>query len=151
MCSVMCIHCIADAPSISMVHQERYEQKICFAYCLWTSSTQKSTWCFGTYRKKYWIRSKILDSLMAWLAWIQLNSVFLFSPSQAMSDSRIFYQEYHLSRYVFSPKGGWRNLYWTWIAGTVQGNTCTKLLNSPHFFISQHHQAAVTKIFLAHP
>ena len=27
---------------------------------------------------------------MAWLAGVQLNSVFLFSPSQAMSESRVF-------------------------------------------------------------
>ena len=46
--------------------------------------------------KKWSFCSKILDSLMAWLARVQLNSVFLFSPSQAMSESRIFEQEYHL-------------------------------------------------------
>ena len=50
------------------------------------------------YRKKCWIRSKILDSLMAWLAWVQLNSVFLFSPSQAMSESRVFERIQHFLR-----------------------------------------------------
>ena len=51
------------------------------------------------YRKKCWIRSKILDSLMAWLAWVQLNSVFLFSPSQAMSESGVFERIQHFLRY----------------------------------------------------
>ena len=53
------------------------------------------------YRKKWGSCSKILSSLMAWLAWVQLNSVSPFSPSLAMSESRIFEQEYHLSRYMF--------------------------------------------------
>ena len=58
---------------------------------------------FVIYRKKWYSCSKILDSLMAWLAGVQLNSVFLFSPSQAMSESRIFEQEYHFLRYYISP------------------------------------------------
>ena len=47
---------------------------------------------------------------MAWLAWVQLNSVFLFSPSQAMSESRIFERIQHFSRYLlrlFPSKISW--------------------------------------------
>ena len=39
---------------------------------------------------------------MAWLAGGELNSIFLFSPSWAMSESRIFEQEYRILRYHFS-------------------------------------------------
>ena len=38
---------------------------------------------------------------MAWLAWVQLNSVFLFSPSQAMSESRVIERIPHFLRYLF--------------------------------------------------
>ena len=41
----------------------------------------------------------MLDLLMAWLAWVQLNSVFLFSPSQAMSECRVFERIQHFLRY----------------------------------------------------
>ena len=33
------------------------------------------------------------------MAGVQLNAVFLFSPSQAVSESGIFEQEYHFLRY----------------------------------------------------
>ena len=33
------------------------------------------------------------------MAGVQLNSVFIFSPSQAVNESRIFEQEYHILRY----------------------------------------------------
>ena len=54
------------------------------------------------YPKRWQSCSKILDSMMTWLAGVELNSIFLFSPSQAMSESRIFEQEYHILRYHFS-------------------------------------------------
>ena len=38
------------------------------------------------------------------MAGVQLNSVFLFSPSQAVSESRIFEQEYHFLQYLFYKK-----------------------------------------------
>ena len=50
------------------------------------------------YRKKCFFCSKTLDSLTAWMAGVQLNSVFLFSPSQAVSESRIVEQEFHFLR-----------------------------------------------------
>ena len=36
--------------------------------------------------------------MMGSLAGVQLNSIFLFSPSQAMSESKIFEQEYYIFR-----------------------------------------------------
>ena len=42
------------------------------------------------YRRCWYFHSNILDSLTAWLARVQLNPVFLFPPSQAMSISTIF-------------------------------------------------------------
>ena len=50
-------------------------------------------------------------TIWAWSAWFQLNSVYLFSPSQAMSESRIFEQEYHLSRYCVGHLWKW-NTQW---------------------------------------
>ena len=52
------------------------------------------------YRRSWYFHSNILDSLMAWLAGVQLNPVFLFPPSQAVSESTIFEWKYQLLRYV---------------------------------------------------
>ena len=41
------------------------------------------------YRRSWYFHSNILDSLMAWLAGVQLNPVFLFPPSQAVSESTV--------------------------------------------------------------
>ena len=42
------------------------------------------------YLRSWYFHSNILDSLTAWLAGVQLNPVFLFPPSQAVSESTIF-------------------------------------------------------------
>ena len=47
----------------------------------------------------------------AWLAGVQLNPVFLFPPSQAVSESRIFEQEYHFLRYLFYKNAGTKKLF----------------------------------------
>ena len=44
----------------------------------------------GIYRRSWYFDSNIQDSLMAWLAGVHLNPVFLFPPSQAISESTIF-------------------------------------------------------------
>ena len=43
---------------------------------------------------------------MAWLARVQLNSVFLFTPSQALSESRIFEHEYGTKKSTKKNKNG---------------------------------------------
>ena len=45
------------------------------------------------------------------MAEVKLNSVFLFSPSQAVSESRIFEQEYHFLRYLFYKNAGTKKLF----------------------------------------
>ena len=52
------------------------------------------------YRRSLYFHSNILDSLTAWLAGVQLNPVFLFPPSQAVSESTIFEWKYQLLRYA---------------------------------------------------
>ena len=39
--------------------------------------------------------------MMGWLAGVQLNSIFLFSPRQAMSESKVFERIQHYLRYMF--------------------------------------------------
>ena len=45
------------------------------------------------------------------MAGAQLNSVFPFSPSQAVSESRIFEQEYHFLQYLFYENAGTKILF----------------------------------------
>ena len=51
------------------------------------------------------------------MAGVQLNSVFLFSPSQAVSESRIFEQEYHFLQYLFYKNAGTKKLFLQRVSG----------------------------------
>ena len=51
------------------------------------------------YRKKGWIHSKILDSLMAWLGEKRKTEFSWTQANQAMSESRIFERIQHFSLY----------------------------------------------------
>ena len=52
------------------------------------------------YRKKCWIRSKILDSLMSWPGEKRKTEFSWTQANQAMSESRIFERIQHFLRYT---------------------------------------------------
>ena len=81
------------------------------SWLVYTIKYNTSTFCGVCSVRSGIPAQKPLDSLIAWLARVQLNAVFLFSPIQVMSESRIFEQEYHLSRYCVGHLWKW-NTQW---------------------------------------